>query len=68
MECFSSMKKQLLIRSQERNLYTHATNVVNSCQGKVSGVLFRLNYSIRQHLLALDVIQVLDGRNYFQSC
>ena len=38
------------------------------CKGKVNRVLFWLNYSIHQHALALDVIQVLDGRNYFQSC
>ena len=44
------------------------TCVINSCQGKVAGVLFRLNYSIHQHALALEVIQVVDGRNYFQSC
>ena len=25
-------------------------------------------YSIHQHALALDVVQVLGGRNYFQSC
>ena len=41
------------------------TCVINYCQGKVAGVLFRLNYSIHQHALALDVIQVLDSRNYF---
>ena len=43
--------------------------LANSCQGKVAGVLFRLNYLIHQHALAMDVIQVLDGMNYFhQSC
>ena len=41
--------------------------LVNSCLGKDGGVLFRLNYSIYQRTLALDVIQVLDG-NYFQPC
>ena len=35
------------------------TGVVNSCQGKVAGVLFRLNYSIHQHALTLDVILIL---------
>ena len=39
----------------------HMTCMVCSCQGKVAGV-------INQHSLALDVIQVLDGNNYFQSC
>ena len=29
---------------------------------------FILNELIYQHALALDVIQVLDVRNYFQSC
>ena len=48
-------------------LGTHTACVVNSCQGKVAGVLFRVNYSIHQHSLALDVIQVLDGINYFKS-
>ena len=36
----------------------------NSCQEKVVVVLFWINYSIHQHALALDVIQVLGGR-YF---
>ena len=34
----------------------HATVVINSYQGKVTGVLVRLNYSIHQHALALDVM------------
>ena len=38
-------------------------SVVYSCQGKLAGVLFFLNYSIQQHSLTLDVIQVLDGMN-----
>ena len=42
--------------------------MVNSCQGKVAGALFRLNCSIHQHALPLDVKQVLDGWDYFQSC
>ena len=33
---------------------------LNSCQGKVAGVLFILNYSIHQRAPTLDVIQVLD--------
>ena len=32
--------------------------MANSCQEKVAGDLFRLNYSIHQHALALKVIQV----------
>ena len=42
----------------QRNLDLNATCVVYSCQGKVAGVLFRLNYSIHQHARALEVIQV----------
>ena len=53
---------------RKRTLDLLATCVVNSCLGKVTRVLFRLNDSIHQPDLTLDVIQVLDGRNYFQSC
>ena len=41
-----------------------AACLVNCCQGKDAGVLFRLNLSIHQHTLALHVIQVLDNRKY----
>ena len=41
----------------------NATGVLNGCQGTDAGVLFSLNYSIHQHALALDVVQVLDGTN-----
>ena len=51
-----------------KTLESHATCMMNSCQGKIAGVFFRLNDSIHQHAPALDVLQVLDGRNYFQSC
>ena len=33
----------------------------NSSQGKVPVALFRLKDAIHQHVLALDVIQVLNG-------
>ena len=42
--------------------------LVNCSLGKDAGGLFRLSYSIHQHTLTLDVIQVLDSRNYFQYC
>ena len=43
--------------------------VVNSCLGKIAGVVNILtNYSVHQNALALDMIQVFDGMNYFQSC
>ena len=38
----------------------HASCLVNSCQGTDARVLFRLNY-LFTNILALDVIQVLDG-------
>ena len=41
--------------------------LVNSCRKKDTDVLFKLNYSIIS-TLALDVVQVLESRNYFQSC
>ena len=53
---------------KERVLDLHVSCVVNSCQEMIAGFLFWLNYSLRPRALALDVIQVLDGRNYFQSC
>ena len=34
---------------KETNKDLHAACLVNSCQGKDAGVLFRLNYSIHQH-------------------
>ena len=37
----------------------HATSMVNSCQRKVAGVRFTLNYSILQLAPALEVIQVI---------
>ena len=40
----------------------HAACLVNSCQGKDAGVTTQFI-----NTLALDVIQVLDSRNYFQS-
>ena len=63
-----SMMKKMATESKAkgRKLNPYATCMANSCQGK-TGVLFRL-YSIHQHALALDVIQVLDGSNYFLSC
>ena len=65
----SIMKKTTAeLKTKGKKLNSHATYVVNSGQRKDTGVLFGLNYSIHQHALALDVIQVLDGRNYFQSC
>ena len=39
--------------------------MTNSNLGKDVGVLFGIFYLIHQHALALDVIQVLDGGNYF---
>ena len=49
----STVKKQLQIRRpKERSPDPQATCVINSCQ----------------HALALDLIQVLDGKIYFQPC
>ena len=36
----------------------------HSCQGKDARVLFKLNYSIYEHALALDVIKIIDGKNF----
>ena len=47
--------------------YARACGRLGSSLGKDAGVLFRLNY-IFVNTLALDVIQVLDSGNYFQSC
>ena len=64
------MKKMAaeLFKIKCKKLDPQGTYTVNSCRGKDTGVLFRLDYSIHLHALALDVIQILDGRNYFQSC
>ena len=40
---------------------------LNSCQGKDAGILYRINYTLIK-TQALHVIQVLDRKNYFQSC
>ena len=48
-------------RGDQSNLELNATCTVNGCQEKDAGVLFRLNYSIYQHALALEVILVSDG-------
>ena len=54
------------VNDEENGLNPHATYVVNtSLSRKCSCILFLLNYSIHQHALALDVIQVLNGRNLF---
>ena len=45
---------------QGNEAWNHMCDKRGSCQGKDAGVLFRL------YTLALDVIQVLDGRN--KSC
>ena len=34
---------------KERNIDINAVSLVNSCQRKGAGVLFRINYSIYQH-------------------
>ena len=67
------LDSEVVVNDEEENVcrfenHSHATCMVNNCQGKVAGVLFSLNYSLHQHALALDVIQVLDGWNYFRSC
>ena len=54
-------------KKQKKTKDLHAACLVNSCQGKDAGVLFSLNYQFI-NTLALDVIQVLDSRNYFLSC
>ena len=56
----SIMKKTVAVLSSKRTkLYAHAPCVVNSYRRKVAGVLSRVNYSIQQNAVALDVIQVL---------
>ena len=62
---FIKRKRLQILRPKERNKDLYAACLVNSWQGKDAGVLFRLNYSIHQHT-GIDVIKVLDGRNYFQ--
>ena len=56
------MKKSTTNSKTKGTWNPHVTCVVNSCQGKDAGV-FRLNYSIYQHALAFDVIQVINGTN-----
>ena len=61
----SSLMKKTAANSKtkgdKKTLDPHAIFVINSCQGKDAGIVFRLNYSII-NTLALAVIQVLDGR------
>ena len=65
----SMMKKTAAnLRAKERNMDLHTACLVNCCQGKYGGVLFRPQYSIYQHALALDMIQVFDNGSCFQSC
>ena len=62
-----TMKKKAAELNSGTILNPHVTCVINGCQGKIFGVYSDFNYSMHQHALALDVIQVLDGWNYFQS-
>ena len=55
----SLMKKSTASLKTKGTWIPHSTCTVNSCQGKDAGVLI----SIYQHALALDVVQVVDGKN-----
>ena len=56
-------------RIEDQRLESETTHNLcdNSCQRKVAGVYSSLTIQFI-NILSLDVIQVPDGRNYFQSC
>ena len=58
-------KRLQIRRPMERNLDLHMACSANSSQGKDAGVSFRLNYSIHQHTLVLDMTQVLESKIFF---
>ena len=64
----STMKKTAAsTKAKGKKPDLHEVSSVNCCQGKYAGILFRLTTQFI-NTLAFDVIQVLDSRNYFQSC
>ena len=49
-------KRLQIRRPKERNLDLHATCMVNRCQEKDAGIIFRLNYPIHQYSTHWDEI------------